>query len=139
VFGICGIHRFDLGRPWTGLLWLLTFGMFGIGQLIDLFKMKEMVQIENLRARNLLPGSTPAARQLPPAPPRVDPGELLRMQLVQAAREHGGMLSVPQGVMATGKPFKEVESMLDEMAYSGHVEIDNHPESGAVVYTFGQL
>lgn len=35
-FGLCGIHRFYAGRPITGILQLITFGLFGIWQLIDI-------------------------------------------------------------------------------------------------------
>ncbi len=42
--GFCGLHRFYLGRPWTGLLWLLTFGLLGIGQIIDLFLIPGMLR-----------------------------------------------------------------------------------------------
>jgi TM2 domain-containing membrane protein YozV len=35
IFGIAGIHRFYLGKIWTGIIMLITLGGLGIWTLID--------------------------------------------------------------------------------------------------------
>ena len=34
--GLWGVHRFYLGRPWTGILYMFTGGLFFMGVLWDL-------------------------------------------------------------------------------------------------------
>lgn len=36
-FGFLGSHRFYYGRPISGTIWLVTFGLVGIGWVVDLF------------------------------------------------------------------------------------------------------
>ncbi|MBG86947.1 MAG: hypothetical protein CMO80_08620 [Verrucomicrobiales bacterium] len=41
-FGFFGAHRFYFGKTKTGILWACTFGLAGIGWLIDLFLIPSM-------------------------------------------------------------------------------------------------
>ncbi|RPI60659.1 MAG: NINE protein [Planctomycetaceae bacterium] len=50
LVGLCGIHRFYAGKVFTGIIWLCTFGLLGIGQLIDLLLIPGMITNANLRA-----------------------------------------------------------------------------------------
>ena len=50
--GVFGIHRFYLGKWPTGILWLLTGGLAGIGWLYDLWTLNGQVDEANQRLIN---------------------------------------------------------------------------------------
>ena len=52
--GVFGAHRFYLGKWLTGLLWMVTGGLFLCGYLYDLWTLNEQVDENNRRAE--LPG-----------------------------------------------------------------------------------
>lgn len=46
-FGIFGFHRFYLGKIGTGITWILSGGVLGLGALYDLFALSSMVDEYN--------------------------------------------------------------------------------------------
>jgi len=72
-FGILGIHRFYLGKVGTGILWLLTLGLLGIGVLVDVFILRGLTDGANAKQWTLqdassTPVSVPATAN-PATPP----------------------------------------------------------------------
>ncbi len=67
--GVGGLHRFYVGKIWTGLLWLVTGGLLGIGQIYDVI----MIALGQFRDCNGLPlviwHSEDELRRSPPIAP----------------------------------------------------------------------
>lgn len=49
IFGFLGSHRFYFGRPISGILYLLTFGIFFIGWIVDLFLIPSLAREADIR------------------------------------------------------------------------------------------
>lgn len=49
LIGVAGVQHFYMGKVGRGILWLLTFGLLGIGTIIDLFTLPSQVKAVNAR------------------------------------------------------------------------------------------
>jgi len=133
TLGVCGLHRFYNRRPLTGLLWLFTLGLCGLGQLADLLLIPDLVNQANQRA--LLEDALSA----------LDQGEgeemavPLERQLLLLARRSG-----PQGFtlndallelqLAPGEDSGAVRSEIERLLHAHLLEVGND-ERGRVIYT----
>ena len=45
--GLFGIHRLYIGKIWTGILYLLTFGLCGLGYIYDMWTLNDQITLIN--------------------------------------------------------------------------------------------
>ena len=45
--GLLGVHRFYVGKYFSGIIYFFTFGLFGVGWFIDLFLLSGYVDTYN--------------------------------------------------------------------------------------------
>jgi TM2 domain-containing membrane protein YozV len=145
LFGICGIQRFYTGNIGSGIIYLFTWGFFGIGQFIDLFLIPEMVVRRNYHLATLNGeispqvtlniGEIPPTTEFVPAK-RLQPTETPMIKLLQVATECGGTVSKAQIAMRTGFPPAEIDKLLEEALRQDYADVVNDPETGAVRYRF---
>lgn len=51
LLGVAGVQHFYMGKIGRGFLWLLTFGLLGVGTIIDLFTIPAQVRQVNTQRR----------------------------------------------------------------------------------------
>jgi hypothetical protein len=127
LFGLNGIHRFYCRKPVSGGIWLMSLGLVGIGQVVDLFLIPSLVEEAN-------------RPQLQPDLSAADAAALpsLERQLLRLARSSGGNgfslndalieLELPTGV-GSAVVRSEIERLLAEQL----LDVGND-DRGRVVY-----
>ncbi|NER29516.1 MAG: TM2 domain-containing protein [Symploca sp. SIO1C4] len=143
-FGVCGLHRFYLGKPITGLIWFFTFGLCFIGQIIDVFLINRIIHNRNkfLEEKEqvekiLIASDTKESllQRLLPFPVGNKKNQQMQ-KLLKAASDNANVLSLGQAILITGLPADQVQELLTDTLRKGIARIDNEPESGAVRYYF---
>lgn len=145
--GLAGVHRLYAGKYFTGIVWLFTFGFFGIGQVVDLVLIPEMVEEKNFKYKLLHSNHnhnlaiTPElvvdiADEIPPTfqepKPREDKTDI--QIILQLANDNNGKISLVDCVIATGKSASELRQALEYLCLEGWLEVDNHQDTGSFVY-----
>ncbi len=146
VTPVAGVHRFYLGRRITGVIYLLTWGFFGIGTVIDLLTLERMVDDENRRL--LYPGSPPQTRALTgqttalgalgPFPPVTNEHLSPEQLVLRVAKQHNGAVTVEVVAVETGMSLRRAKKELERLRKQDYCTLDISSE-GAKLYVFDGL
>jgi hypothetical protein len=122
---------------------MFTFGLFGIGQLVDLALIPGMVEDKNLKYR-MLHGANQTnqvTQQVvvnvadviaPTANTQTSKSEI--QIILQLAKDNGGSVSIADCVIATGNSVGEIKKTLGMLCAQEIMAIDNHHETGSIIY-----
>ncbi len=149
MFGLCGLQRLYMGKIGTGVLYVLTFGLFGIGQLVDLFTFGQVVENHNLVIKlrkhydserategrfGNSEGLNPDLSQKLTNLRKLGPDQRQRA-LLQFIHGKQGMISPIEIVSVSSLNMEEAKKELDNFCVQGAAEL-RITEGGEMVYVF---
>jgi hypothetical protein len=134
--GALGFHRFYLGKIGTGVLWMLTGGMCGIGCIYDVVTLPRQVQDANVRSEveAHVRGELGYAYGPGPQAKKEDPEKTV----LRVARANGGFVTPGEAALEGDMSVDEARKLLEKMATKGNAEMRVRA-SGVVVYFFPEF
>ena len=147
-FGALGFHRFYLGRFGTGLLYLFTGGLFGLGGLFDLFYIPTMVREANLQAhyRDAIFGDFDGQKQGYNSTNWSGLGsffqsktkESMERVILKTAKRDGGIVSPGEVALQAEVTIEDAKEYLEKLVKQGYAEM-RVKKTGMLVYVFPEF
>jgi len=142
--GALGFHRFYLGKIGTGLLWMFTGGLLGIGSIVDLVTLPSQVReanfrqaiidgsirhnIDNKNFRNVDDGKTRIIHEK----------ESVEHAILKLAKANKGILTASELALSAHISLEDAKRDLDAMVTKGYAELRVR-QSGSLVYVILDL
>lgn len=143
--GIAGLHRFYLGKPLSGLLYLITGGLFGIGTIYDALTMPQLVRTAQLQTRladmlnqdgrvnvHVYSGNEWESNRRTPPPNSVE------YSILNLAKRNGGVVTPSQVAIEARIEATEAREALEKLVKQGFAEIQV-TKVGVMVYAFPEF
>ncbi|MFP4329383.1 MAG: TM2 domain-containing protein [Spirochaetaceae bacterium] len=137
LVGVAGLHRFYLGKPLSGIVFLMTGGLFGFGTIYDAFTMSSQVREAEIEDRLSRPigydeDGDYVIRVSRSGDPSGRPEDLEHI-ILRTAKESGGVVS-PTGIALEARvSVEDAKEQLENMVRGGFVEL-KVKKSGHIVY-----
>ncbi len=141
-FGALGFHRFYLGKFGTGLLYMFTGGLMGIGSIYDLLTLPFQVHEANLRNgyRQAIWGSggfnrfSNDSRYERTAAKK----ETIERVILKVAKKNNGIVTPSEVALEGGFDLDETKKALEKLVSTGFAEI-RVKKTGTYVYFFSEF
>jgi TM2 domain-containing membrane protein YozV len=138
--GLHGIHRFYMGKIGTGILWLFTGGLIGLGWIYDAITMSKQIREINHRliGEAAIYGTLPygsSDQTIYKAPSKPESKEKI---VIKLAYKLDGRVTVSDVVANSDLSLDEAEKTLKELASKGYAGM-HVTDSGLIVYEFEEV
>ncbi|MEM7495334.1 MAG: TM2 domain-containing protein [Myxococcota bacterium] len=142
-----GLHRIYLEKYFSGVLYIFTLGFFGIGTILDLFLMPELVRDANMKIfvkRQLdsadFENEMSLKKILSHDPDQKNKKKQTNtlQRILQAANHRGGTITEQELIMDTGLPAGEAEQQLEQLLKQNFCTLEVG-DDGCMFYKFQGL
>ena len=140
-FGIFGFHRFYLGKVPSGLLWMFTGGLFGIGTIYDFFTLPSQVREANIRRAifNQNDRNQGRWRYVNDGETRIkNEKDSIERIILREAKENKGVITSSGIALAANISIENAKTYLDTLVSKGFAELRVR-KSGGLVYTIPDI
>lgn len=149
-FGALGLHRFYLGKPLSGILYVLTGGVFMLGGIYDFFTLPGQVEEANLRLE-YRQGRAEGRSFLDDIDPNRGFADRFREEfrrdihkdtpekiILRTAKKNNGVATPAQVALEGDLSIDEAKAKLDELASRGYAEV-KVTKTGVMAYLFPEF